>query len=1798
MTYSLKRYIMLVILTATVLLVTTGVVSADGIAGKKICIDPGHGANTGAVWKDESGEVKFREDYINLEVALDLKELLISEGAVPVLTRDTNINPSHKNRWQTSQNNNCEIFIAIHCDSNDKTKPSGTQVYYYPPENTDAGALAKTLANEIYGKVTSDLKTKGDRAVPIQDAIGTRSIVVLDASRYSAKQIPAVNVELGFISNSDDRQKLVSQDGQKKAATAILHGIQLYYGDAPQEQPSPNLPASLSQYNSDELTEIPLGGTTTENSVIMKGVVLDPNGDKVQLEVEVKPLGTAFTGTPTKTSSLVASGSTASVTCTGLSNGQYHWQARAKNSAGVTGSWLSAGGNSEDKPDFIVKPVTPTRDTIRVYRTATGQIDVLDIETEYLPYVVAAENGGAPFESMKAQAVASRTFAYYKIKNPRGSNFDLYDDERDQVYNPNKVLNKNHKKAVSETNGVTLRYDRDIICSFYVKGTGDTAPYVTYNEGKSGDSIYQTSLGWITKPPSSNPYNRGCMGQVQANELASKGYDWIRVLKYFYGEDIILTKTQNDSPEDPVEILSDGFDFPVGAPDGKGYKHGTVNDKNGWDFLEYNKNKKIFHPGEDWNGIDDSGNPVGNADFGDLVYAISNGRVIYASLDSNAWGNIILIEHRLQDGTTVWSQYAHLKDMLVSSGDVVQRGQKIGTIGKDDGVAHLHFEIRKKLLKPGAWDVSSKTKVLENYHDPSDFINSHRPQTEMDEAKGNANVMLVIDRSGSMSGTPISNAKNSAKQFIDQMGSEDKAGVVSFCSYASKNYPLTTLTDNERKLIKNEIGLISTWDTTAIGKGLELALYELQDNGDKNSHKAIVLLSDGYQNSGKHPYDVISSFQKTQNKDIKVYTIGLGNYVDVDLLEKIAEMTGGKYYSSREEGYLNQIYNDIGAKILDLDTANKLTVNMVTNDVLSIPVKIDSSIEKASFGVSWPGSNVDLVLYKPDGSLVDPSIADSDPTIEYLSGPTYKIYKVTDPEPGMWNMELNATDMPAGGEDVYVTVRAESTLSMLLSTDKDQYNQGEIVKIITSLSDAGTQITGADVNVNITLPDSSIKQITLYDNGGNGDGEAKDGVYANYFVDTSLMGDYKVDATSTGSLPDGSQFTRINDTSFEIISGTSSISLSPEHLPLDGKAGGLITENVTVSTSQTSTLVTITPTLLQSENGDVIDTSNIKVDPTTVNVSAGVPENILITIDVPESAVSGNYTGKIVATGVGGGDSCTVNLHVTKGVVTDNVVAPVINSVDLYPANPTPGSVIAVTVNATDDVGVNSVKANDISLLNQGGNLWTGDITALEGTHSVNVSAVDEAGNIAWDNSISYTALKPGNLPPSSINLQSTKGTTWINWTWTNPTDPDFFYYEIYLDGVFQTNTSAEYFNSTGLEPETSYTIGMRTVDINGNISQIWANETVITKKEFVLGIEFPVANFNTNVSGGHTPLSVQFNDRSENAFSLNWSFGDGTSSTEKNPIHTYSTAGVYTVKLTVSNENGIDSKLATINVLETEGKKICDKTNKVCKSVCEENDPVCELVCEETKPTCKETKPACKERKPICKETKPICKEIKPICKEIKPICKEIKPICKESKPTCKETKPTCKETNPVCKEVKLVCKETKPTCKETKEMNKEAEKVSEEAEEVSGGTKQVSEEAEEVSEEAEEVSEGTKQVSEEAEEVSEDAEEVSEDAEEVSEGTKQVSEDAEEVSEGTKQVSEEAEEASEDTKQVSEEAKEASEDTKQVSEEAEEVSEDAEEVSEDAEEVSEDAEEVSEEASEEASEETNEVNQNIEKV
>ena len=87
--------------------------------------------------------------------------------------------------------------------------------------------------------------------------------------------------------------------------------------------------------------------------------------------------------------------------------------------------------------------------------------------------------------------------------------------------------------------------------------------------------------------------------------------------------------------------------------------------------------------------------------------------------------------------------------------------------------------------------------------------------------------------------------------------------------------------------------------------------------------------------------------------------------------------------------------------------------------------------------------------------------------------------------------------------------------------------------------------------------------------------------------------------------------------------------------------------------------------------------------------------------------------------------------------------------------------------------------------------------------------------------------------PPASVsNLDEVdKGTTWIQWEWTNPSDSDFSHTEVYIDGVFKenVNTPGDSYNADGLSPDTTYEIGTRTVDESGNINTESVTDTATT---------------------------------------------------------------------------------------------------------------------------------------------------------------------------------------------------------------------------------------------------------------------------------------------------------------------------------------------------------------------------------
>ncbi len=119
-----------------------------------------------------------------------------------------------------------------------------------------------------------------------------------------------------------------------------------------------NAPLSLNQTTTTAIT-IPVGATTSQTQVNLVGTVFTETLvplPTVRLEVEVRPVGAAFTGVDDIfTSSLQAGGTVVTIPITGLSNGSYKWRARTVDDVGRASSWQSFGGNEDaGDVDFVV----------------------------------------------------------------------------------------------------------------------------------------------------------------------------------------------------------------------------------------------------------------------------------------------------------------------------------------------------------------------------------------------------------------------------------------------------------------------------------------------------------------------------------------------------------------------------------------------------------------------------------------------------------------------------------------------------------------------------------------------------------------------------------------------------------------------------------------------------------------------------------------------------------------------------------------------------------------------------------------------------------------------------------------------------------------------------------------------------------------------------------------------------------------------------------------------------------------------------------------------------------------------------------------------------------------------------------------------------------------------------------------------------------------------------------------------------------------------------------------------------
>ena len=178
-------------------------------------------------------------------------------------------------------------------------------------------------------------------------------------------------------------------------------------------------------------------------------------------------------------------------------------------------------------------------------------------------------------------------------------------------------------------------------------------------------------------------------------------------------------------------------------------------------------------------------------------------------------------------------------------------------------------------------------------------------------------LVFALDTSGSMDESGYSGENSSESKFtilqkliksFTAKRFDDNVGVVVFGSYAFSPVPITyDMNSLQYMLDFLEVGMAGS--STAIGDGIARSLDLLQKSHAKN--KVIILITDGYQNSGETKIkDAVAEAKKLH---VKIYTIGLGKESDYDskLLEKIAKDTGAVSFAAQDAEALQDVYNKL-----------------------------------------------------------------------------------------------------------------------------------------------------------------------------------------------------------------------------------------------------------------------------------------------------------------------------------------------------------------------------------------------------------------------------------------------------------------------------------------------------------------------------------------------------------------------------------------------------------------------------------------------------------------------------------------------------------------------------------------------------------------------------------------------------------------------------------------------------------------------------------------------------------------------
>jgi Ca-activated chloride channel family protein len=218
-------------------------------------------------------------------------------------------------------------------------------------------------------------------------------------------------------------------------------------------------------------------------------------------------------------------------------------------------------------------------------------------------------------------------------------------------------------------------------------------------------------------------------------------------------------------------------------------------------------------------------------------------------------------------------------------------------------------------------------------------------------------MVIVLDRSGSMKGRKIENARRAVLELLSSLSAEDRFALVTYSDRVHIAAGLSNVTDANRLGIASVISTLRAGGGTNLGAGLQAGIDILISPGHPTNAAKVILISDGLANKGLTDVKTLSDIAAVAvEKEFAVSTVGVGVDFNEHLMTAIADRGTGSYYylenpAAFAEVFQKEFYNTQTAAVTGVKIQIPMNSGITLADAAGYPI-----INQNDHLVFYPGN--------------------------------------------------------------------------------------------------------------------------------------------------------------------------------------------------------------------------------------------------------------------------------------------------------------------------------------------------------------------------------------------------------------------------------------------------------------------------------------------------------------------------------------------------------------------------------------------------------------------------------------------------------------------------------------------------------------------------------------------------------------------------------------------------------------------------------------------------------------------------